>query len=518
MPNSFNISTDLNVSGNTLISGSTTIWGTLSANTFSATIITASTVTATTITASTVTATTLTANTVSIKSSNSGATPTVYTPFIDDYNRVTLSPGGTPSLVYTNTNTGAGNATIVTNYLNIVNGAVAGQSYTTVPLSGFGSPFNPTLASNSATTTIEWSFNLRTNRGSIFSGFLAGSYGGAVVLASTTTNLQSTGNGYALVYGGSGTRNWRLVKYTGGLSGTITDIVSGGLFSSNTSYVSARIVYAPVSNTWTYYFRDDGNTAWGDPTTVSTLIGSAVDSTYTSSLMSVFGVFFNYSTAANQNLQFDNLRVQQLDTPVTPAVDILTLKNYSNTTVFNVKDDGTTSISGSVSTSSSFLGTFSGTALGNGSALTLGQFGTMITGTTALSVTNATTTLTLIPGLSTTITVPTQTMVYIQTNGGVNTTATTSTGGSALDVAILVDGAVLAAGGYQRIYADNPTGNATVTNWVANWNTSVILTLSAGSHTVQVSAVYVAGSTATVSGGAGAIKQGTLTVMILKNT
>ena len=464
------------------------------------------------------TATTITANTVTIKSSNSGATPTIYTPFTDDYNRVTLSPGGTPSLTYTNTNTGAGNATIVTNYLNIANGAVAGQSYTTIPLSGFGSPFNPTLASNSATTTIEWSFNLRTNRGSIFSGFLAGAYGGAVVLASTTTNLQSAGNGYALVYGGSATRNWRLVRYTGGLSGTITDIVSGGIFASNTSYVSARIVYAPATNTWTYYFRDDGLAAWGDPTTVTTLIGSAVDSTYTSSLMSVFGVFFNYSTAANQNLQFDNLRVQQTDTPVTPAVDILTLKNYSNTTVFNVKDDGTTSISGSVSTSSSFLGTFSGTSLGNGSALTLGQFGTMITGTTALSVTSTTTALTLIPGLTTTITVPTQTMVYIQTNGGVNTTATTSTGGSALDVAILVDGAVLAAGGYQRIYADNPTANATVTNWVANWNTSVILTLSAGSHTVQVSAVYVAGSTATVSGGAGAIKQGTLTIMILKNT
>jgi len=239
----------------------------------------------------------------------SASTPTIFTPFIDDYNRATLSPGGTPSLVYTNTNTGTGNATITAStYLNIANGGTAGQSYTTIPLSGFGSPFNPTLSSNSG--TLEWSFNLRTNRSAgVFSGFLAAQYGGAVVLASTTTNLQNAGNGYALVYGSGGTRNWRLVRYTGGLSGIQTTIVTGGIFSGNTNYVSARITYVPTTNTWTYYFRDDGPTVWGDPTTVSTLIGSVVDSTYTSSLMSSFGVFFNYSTGASQNLQFDNLRV-----------------------------------------------------------------------------------------------------------------------------------------------------------------------------------------------------------------
>ena len=470
--------------------------------------------------AKSVSATTITANTLNLKSTNSpSSSTTTYTPFIDDYNRATLSPGGTPSLVYTNTNTGNGNTTIsASTYLNILNGLTAGQSYTTIPLSGFTSPFNPTLGSNSTTTTIEWSFNLRTNRVAIFAGFGASSYGGAVVLASTTTNLQNAGNGYALVYGTTASRTWKLVRYTGGLSGTQTDIVSGGNFSANTSYVSARIVYAPATNTWTYYFRDDGITSWGDPTTVNTLVGSAVDSTYTSSLMSVFGVFFNYSTATNQNLQFDNLRVQQVNNPPLLPINMLTVNNYLNTPVFNVKDDGTTSISGTVTTSAAFVGVFSGTSYGNGSALTLGQFGTMVSGTTALSVTTATTSLTTIPGLSTTITVPSQTMVYIQTNGGINTTSTIITGGSAIDVAILVDGVVLATGGYQRIYADNPTGNATVANWVVNWNTSVILTLSAGTHTVEVDAVYIAGATATVSGGSGAVKQGTLTIMILKNT
>ena len=460
-----------------------------------------------------VTATTVSASTLTLVSANVPPTPSVSTPFIDDYNRVTLSPGGTPSLVYTNTNTGAGNSTIVTNYLNINNGNPAGQSYTTVPLSGFGSPFNPTLSSNSTLSTIEWTFNLRTNRNTIFPGFAAGTYGGAVVLVGSNTNIQSLGSGYALVYGGTGTRNWRLINYNNGLAGTQTDVISGGIFAGGTNYVSVRIVYAPLTNTWTYYFRDDGAVAWGDPTTTSTLIGTAVDSTYTSTLMSVFGVFFNYSTAASQNLQFDNLRVQQTITPVYTPTNVIVAKDYLGNDVFYVKDDGSTTATGG------FSGTFSGTHTGDGSALVLGQSGIMVTGTSQLNLTSATTALTLIPGLSTTISVSGQTMVYIQTNGGVNTLATSTVGGTALDIAILVDGAVLAAGGYQRMYADNPTGvgAGNVTNWVANWNTSVLLTLAAGSHTIEVDAVFVQGSSASVSGIANSIKQGTLTVMVLKN-
>jgi hypothetical protein len=176
-------------------------------------------------------------------------------------------------------------------------------------------------------------------------------------------------------------------------------------------------------------------------------------------------------------------------------------------------------MSGTVTSSVGFFGSFTGTHLGDGSSLSLGQSGIMVTGTSQLNLTSATTALTLIPGLSTSISVSGQTMVYIQTNGGVNTLATTTSGGSALDIAIIVDGSVLPAGGYQRMYADNPTGAnlANTTNWVANWNTSVILTLAAGLHTIEVDAVYVSGSSASVSGVGNSIKQGTLTVMVLKN-
>ena len=477
-------------------------------------------ISATTITSPSISATTISGGTVVLNSTNLPSTLIAVSAFTDDYNRVTLSPGGSPSLTYTNTNTGAGNTTITAStYLNIANGNPAGQSYTTVPLSGFNSPFNPTLSLNTG-TTIEWSFNLRTNRNTIFPGFSAGTYGAAVVLAGTSGTLQNAGNGYALVYGGTGTRNWRLVRYTSGLFGTRTDIISGGVFAAGTNYVSARIVYTPSTNTWTYYFRDDGAVAWGDPTTVTTLIGSAVDSTYTSSLMSSLGVYFNYSTAANQNLQFDNLVVKLNSPSVFTPQSYLTLKNYTNTSVFDVKDDGSVTSTGLISSTGGISGTTisGGTYFGNGSKLTLGQFGTMITGSTSLLVTNTTTALTLIPGLTTTITATTETMVCIQTNGGVNTVGTTTTSGSAIDVALVVDGNILPNGGYQRMYADNPTGNATVTNWVANWNMSVIITLSAGIHTVEVDTATVQGQNATVSGGFGAINQGTLTIMLLKNT
>jgi hypothetical protein len=524
----------LPLSGGT-VTGATNFTGGLTATTISATTyqnlpptpflpLSGGTVTGATIftgglTANTISATTISGGTVVLNSTNLPSTPIAVSAFTDDYNRVTLSPGGSPSLTYTNTNTGAGNATITAStYLNIANGNPAGQSYTTVPLSGFNSPFNPTLSLN--TVNVEWSFNLRTNRNTIFPGFSAGTYGAAVVLAGTSGTLLNTGNGYALVYGGTGTRNWRLVRYTSGLFGTRTDIISGGVFAAGTNYVSARIVYTPSTNTWTYYFRDDGAVAWGDPTTVTTLIGSAVDSTYTSSLMSSLGVFFNYSTAANQNLQFDNLVVKLNSPSVFTPQSYLTLKNYANTEVFDVKDDGSVTSTGLISSTGGISGTTisGGTYFGNGSALTLGQFGTMITGSTSLLVTNTTTLLTLIPGLTTTITVPTQTMVCIQTNGGVNTVGTTTTSGSAIDVALVVDGIILPNGGYQRMYADNPTGNATVGNWVANWNMSVIITLSAGIHTVEVDTATVQGQNATVSGGFGAINQGTLTIMILKNT
>jgi hypothetical protein len=243
---------------------------------------------------------------------SSSAIPLTYNPFADDYNRASLSPGGSPSLTYTQTNvTGTGAASIISNYLNIVNGATAGKTYVTVPISGFSTPFSSTLSSNAA--QIEWTFNVRTNRSSaVFSGFGTNQYGGAFVLVGSNTNIHTAGQGYALVYGGDTFRNWRLVRFNNGIGGTLTNIVTAGtnIFSANANYVSIRVTYLPSSNTWALYFRDDGGSAWVDASGgVTSLIGSSVDSTYTNTAMSVLGFLYSYATTANQNLQFDNVRI-----------------------------------------------------------------------------------------------------------------------------------------------------------------------------------------------------------------
>jgi hypothetical protein len=264
---------------------------------------------------------------------SSSQIPITYNPFADDYNRGTLSPGGTPSLTYTNTNTGTGNTTIVSNYLNIANGAVAGKSYTTVPLSGFNTPYNTTLSSNAA--PIEWTVNARTNRSSaVFSGFGTNQYGGAFVLVGSNTNIQTAGQGYAVVYGGDTFRNWRLVRYNNGLSGTLTNVVTAGtnIFSANTNYVSIRVTYAPSTNTWALYVRDDGASAWSNPATgVVNLIGSAVDSIYTGTAMSVLGFLYSYATTANQNMQFDNLTIAS-SAPSGPGT-VLDIKQDASLTI-----------------------------------------------------------------------------------------------------------------------------------------------------------------------------------------
>ncbi len=174
------------------------------------------------------------------------------TVFTDNFNRATLSPGGTPSMTYTTVNTGTGSsATSGSSFLQTINGGTAGRSYVRGALSTYSSPFNGTLASNTGIVT--WTFNARTTRTSTLSGFDAGNYGIAIVLATDNTDFLA-GAGYAVVYGGSGNREYRLVHFTGGLdaNANITTITSSGAndFANASNYVSIRVTYNPVNNEW----------------------------------------------------------------------------------------------------------------------------------------------------------------------------------------------------------------------------------------------------------------------------
>ncbi len=246
------------------------------------------------------------------------------TVFTDNFNRASISPGGTPSLTLTSVNTGSGSSTISgSSFLQINNGGSAGRSYVHGPLSGYDSPFTGTLANNQNIVT--WTFNMRYNRTTVPSGFDNGNYGTAVVLAASTSTF-TNGNGYAVVYGGTeATKRYKLVSYSGGLdaNANITDIVTNTAAApaNPNNYVSIRVTYNPGTNTWALYFRDDGNSAWSDPSTgVNTQIGSnTVNSTYTGTALTNFGYLFNYSTAGGQNAQFDNFSVSVSTDPYLSA-------------------------------------------------------------------------------------------------------------------------------------------------------------------------------------------------------
>lgn len=200
-------------------------------------------------------------------------------------------------------------------------------------------------------------------------------------------------------------------------------------------------------------------------------------------------------------------------------VGVSTDVNFNPTNTLHV--DGSTRIRGAVKLDSLTAATGTKYLTINGSGIVdtsnaLGQSVVSAYGTSSLTVLTTTTTFTLIPGLTTTITVPSNCFVMIYTDGTFITNSTSGTGYSSLDFAIFIDGAYPTNGGYCRLTADNPGANLTTTVMGTQWTLGTVQALSAGSHTIQVRTIYVAGVSATVSSSNTAARQGSLHVVILK--
>jgi hypothetical protein len=150
-----------------------------------------------------------------------------------------------------------------------------------------------------------------------------------------------------------------------------------------------------------------------------------------------------------------------------------------------------------------------------GSTGASGQNVTEVYGTGQLVVTTATTTYTLIPGLTQTINIPANCKVIVNTNGGIQSTGATSTTFSVVDIGIFCDGVVSSTGGQRRISIANTSSLAQL---ISNWSLERTYTLAAGTHTFEVKAVSGAsGSAAANVSSAGAPQlQGVLTVTIIK--
>ena len=269
--------------------------------------------------------------------------------FLDNFNRAILN-SGTPTAYSITVTNGDGGAVINTgSFLELTNDASAatnadGIVFVSGMTQDFLSPYSQTLHSNSS--TIEWTFNFRYNRTTNPSGLAASNYGTAIILAISNSVFAGTGagNGYAVVFGSSGTPDpIRLVKFSGGLTGTVTNIISSGSndISNVNNYVSVRVKYEPNADNWSLFIRDDGSSNWADPSAgVTNQKGSTTsDNTYTSIPLTHFGFYWAYATAISQTSQFDNLGVllTNTNTPTItvstsslPSFGTISVGNYSN--------------------------------------------------------------------------------------------------------------------------------------------------------------------------------------------
>jgi len=218
-----------------------------------------------------------------------------------------------------------------------------------------------------------------------------------------------------------------------------------------------------------------------------------------------------------QDSQINSLSGSKVAGPVTSAA---TANNVTG--VVAIGNGGTGSATQNfvdLSTTQAGIGgnkTFTGNVTVNGTlAATLGQTANTVYSTASLTVGSASS-FALIPGLTQTITVPAGYKAYISTDGGIQTTATTATGFSLIDVGVLIDGAFTAAGNYQRVYAANTGG---VTSMIQYWSFNSIQAIAAGSHTITVQAggTGTGGSNASVGGSNTSALQAQLTVVLVKN-
>jgi hypothetical protein len=183
--------------------------------------------------------------------------------------------------------------------------------------------------------------------------------------------------------------------------------------------------------------------------------------------------------------------------------------------------DGATGVAGAVGATGATgavgaTGT-AGTAGANGATGATGATGIIQTyhvyGTAGrLAVSSATPTIQ--PGLTQTFTTTTTTRVVVWATIGARTTGTGNANYANVDMVIYVDGAFLPLGGWNRFQVTNPSASNSFNTCAINTS----FTLAAGTHTIDLRTLRLAGSTSTVDIGGNAatdVNPGELTIMIL---
>ncbi len=269
------------------------------------------------------------------------AQTTIYS---DDFNRAALGGAYTIS-----TGGGGGTAFVLgSTTLWLTNGSPAGwvSVATNIPT---GALFNATP--DNCAGLVAWSFNMRFGRtGNTPSGFTSGNYGVGYVLSADNADFSAAGSkGYAILFGNTSSPDtFRLVAFTNGIKADYTAagsaagnalIVGTGAFATTTQaqandYYSFQVTYDPATKIWTLNGRDDGATAFADPSAGAfTTIGTFTETTpiFRANALGRTGAYWSHSTGANNTSQFDNFKLAvtgagpavALDNTGTPAAGII---------------------------------------------------------------------------------------------------------------------------------------------------------------------------------------------------
>jgi hypothetical protein len=186
------------------------------------------------------------------------------------------------------------------------------STYVVANTTSFAAPYSSILKNNPGTVT--WAFNVSNQDGDLNNGFFFS-------LASDSTDpLVYTSSSY-LFFGGVFVGNAMEFDGVGSEfpSFYLLEIPSADGLGPLPSKGSFRITYEPSTDLWSVY--GEVGPDYVDPTTVTTLLGSVVDSTYTSASLP-YMAFGGQDTGSDF---FDNISITVVPEPSTIALAVLGL-------------------------------------------------------------------------------------------------------------------------------------------------------------------------------------------------
>lgn len=203
--------------------------------------------------------------------------------------------------------------------LNPVSGGNS-RHFARASYTGFPSAFNRRLTNNN--TQIVYTFHMRRDSSLNDTNRIA------FVLAASDANVDGAGVGYAVVSGVGVSTNIRLVSFSGGMNGTVTNIIGDTGTTQALSpgdWANVRVTYDATTDRWRLFATTSasGSTSLPNPAFVANELGTAggtVNAAHVSTEMVAIAGYHSSSSGTNNNGYFDNITISAVPEPTTIAL------------------------------------------------------------------------------------------------------------------------------------------------------------------------------------------------------